>query len=113
MRDHRNFMAFELAVLIYKEPKEFPREEVYGLTSKMRRASVSVASNIVECCAQFSKPDYIRFRITAYGSAQEIDYPIGLAHRFGFLSVSQYSSLHNLSIESVTVLNGLIRSFQD
>ena len=56
MRDHTKLRAFELAdevaILIYRVTRGFPREEIYGLTSQMRRAAISVASNIVEGCAR-------------------------------------------------------------
>jgi four helix bundle protein len=62
MRDHTKLRAFELAdevaVLVYRVTAEFPREELYGLTSQMRRAAVSVPSNIVEGCARDSQTDY-------------------------------------------------------
>ena len=98
---------------VYRETGNFPHEEMFGLTSQMRRAAVSVASNIVEGCARSSKADYVRFLVTAYGSAQEIDYQIGLAHRLGFLTDTQFSNLHDQSTESVKVLSGLIRSLQE
>ena len=62
MRDHTKFRAFELAdelgVLVYQVTAGFPREELYGLTSQMRRAAVSVPSNIVEGCARDRQADY-------------------------------------------------------
>ena len=65
MRNHTKLKAFELAnetaIFIYKITKDFPKEEIYGLTSQMRRAAVSVPSNIVEGCARESKIEYLRF----------------------------------------------------
>lgn len=71
MRDHTKLRAFEiadeLATLIYQITAKFPREELYGLTSQMRRAAVSVPSNIVEGCARDTQADYQRFLTMAFG----------------------------------------------
>ena len=71
MRDHRKLRAFELAdelvFAIYSATKSFPKEEQCGLTSQLRRASVSIASNIVEGCARSSHADYVRFLDLAFG----------------------------------------------
>ncbi len=65
MRDHTKLKAFELAdevaLLVYKITAVFPKEEMYGLTSQMRRAAVSVPSNIVEGCSRPSQTDFLRF----------------------------------------------------
>jgi len=63
MRDHTKLRAFELAdelvIAVYKATQSFPREEMFGLTSQLRKASVSTASNIVEGCARFTEAEYI------------------------------------------------------
>ena len=87
MRDHTKLRAFELGdevtVLIYPVTVGFPREESYGLTSQMRRAAVSVPSNIVEGCARDSEADYLRFLHIAFGSLRELHYQLSLSKRWG------------------------------
>jgi four helix bundle protein len=80
MRDHTKLRAFELAdevaLLIYKITAGFPKVELYGLTSQMRRAAVSVPSNIVEGCVRDSHADYQRFLSIAFGSLRELHYQL-------------------------------------
>ncbi|MCY2977145.1 MAG: four helix bundle protein [Planctomycetota bacterium] len=114
MRDPRKLRAFELAdqfaLLVYKHTSAFPREEQFGLTSQVRRAAVSIPSNIVEGCARATNADYLRFLDIAYGSSSEANYQISLAHRLGFLDVDKYNELQILGSETARVLAGLIRS---
>ena len=117
MRDHTKLRAFELAdelvVLIYQVTKEFPKEEVYGLTSQMRRAAVSIPSNIVEGCARDSQPDYLRFLIMAFGSLRELHYQIGLSKHLGFLCNQDSLLIEPKIVETEKVMNGLIRSLRE
>jgi four helix bundle protein len=115
MRDHTKLRAFELAdqltLLVYRVTAEFPREEMFGLVSQMRRAAVSVPSNIVEGCARNSQADYLRFLDMAYGSLRELEYQISLAHRLGY--VSDVKAINSISVEAGKVLYGLIRSLRN
>ena len=89
MRDHRNLRAFQLAdelVLdVYRATKTFPRDEMFGLTSQLHRAAVSIASNIVEGCARQSQGDFVRFLDTAFASAREVEYQLSIAARLEYL----------------------------
>ena len=117
MRDHTKLRAFELAdevaVLVYRVTAGFPREELYGLTSQMRRAAVSVPSNIVEGCARDSRADYLRFLYIAFGSLRELHYQLSLSKRLGFLRNQDSSLLEAKIVETEKVLNGLIRALRD
>jgi four helix bundle protein len=116
MRDHTKLRAFELADAlawkVYQQTRLFPREEQFGLTTQMRRAAVSVASNIVEGCARRSQADYVRFLDMAYGSARELTYQIALAHRLGYLKSEAFQALEAAATETCKVLNGLICSLR-
>jgi four helix bundle protein len=117
MRDHTKLRAFELAdevaVLIYRVTTGFPREELYSLTSQMRRAAVSVPSNIVEGCARDSQADYLRFLYIAFGSLRELYYQLSLSKRLGFLRNEDSSLIESKIVETEKVLNGLIRALRD
>ena len=117
MRDHTKLRAFELAdevaVLVYRVTEGFPREESYGLTSQVRRAAVSVPSNIVEGCARDSQADYLRFLYIAFGSLRELHYQLDLAKRLGFMPNQDSSLIEPKIVETEKVLNGLIRAVRD
>ncbi len=116
MRDHTKLKAFHLAdevvLLVYRVTARFPREEQYGLISQMRRAAVSVVSNIVEGCARSSEADYLHFLTMAFGSIRELHYQAGLAKRLGYLSPPDSSLLEAKVIETEKVINALINSLR-
>ena len=85
---------------------------MFGLTSPLRRAAVSIASNIVEGSARFSEAEYLHFHDTAYGSGREVEYQVGLASRLGFLAERSHRELSAWSTETSKVLNGLLRSLR-
>ncbi len=79
----------------------------------MRRAAVSVPSNIVEGCARDTQADYQRFLTMAFGSLRELHYQLSLSKRLGFLSDQDYSIIAPKIVEPEKVLNGLIRPLRD
>lgn len=85
MRNHRKLRAFELAdslVLdVYKATKSWPSDERFGLTAQIRRAAVSIASNIVEGCGRTTEREYLRFIEIAYSSCREVAYQLSIARR--------------------------------
>lgn len=116
MRNHRNLRAFELAdallLSVYAGTKTFPKEELFGLTSQIRRSAVSTASNIVEGCARESQTEYLRFLDIAFGSAAELAYQVSIAARLEYLPQQVAADLAQRSDELVRVLAGLIRSLR-
>ena len=114
MRDHTKLKAFELAdrlaLSVYQETRLFPSEEMFDLTSQMRRAAVSVPSNIVEGCARHSQADYVHFLDIAYGSARELQYQVSLAARLGYVAAD--CELVGLCAEVSRCLNALIRALR-
>ena len=118
MRDHTKLKAFELAdevvILAYQNTMMFPKNETYGLTSQMRRAAVSVPSNIVEGCARDTQAqaEYLRFLYIAFRSIRELHYQFGLAKRLGFFAEQDVFVLESKIIETEKVLNALIRSLR-
>ena len=117
MRDHTQLRAFELAdevaMLVYRTTAGFPKEELFGLTSQIRRAAVSVPSNIVEGCDRDREADYLRFLSIAFGSLRELHYQLHLSKRVGFLPNEDSSLLEPKVVETEKVLNGLIRALRD
>ncbi len=116
MRDHTKLRAFELsdevAVLVYRLTRNFPKEEMYGLTSQMRRAAVSVPSNIVEGCARESQSEYLRFLEIAFGSLRELHYQFNLSKRFGYCCEECGPTTDTKISEAEKVLAALIRSLR-
>ena len=100
-------------MLVYRVTAGFPKEELFGLPSQLRRAAVSVPSNIVEGCARDSEADYLRFLNIAFGSLRELHYQIGLSKRLGFLPNEDSFLLESKVVETEKVLNGLIRALRD
>jgi len=105
-------LADDLAVVVYEATKSFPREEVYGITSQLRRAAVSVPANIVEGSARGTKKDYLHFLYIARGSLSETQYFLHLSQRLGYLEPQKEIELASLTKQTFACLHGLIRSVQ-
>lgn len=104
--------AMELVIDIYQATRLFPRDELYGLTNQLRRAAVSVPSNIAEGQARFSSKEFHHFLSQARGSLVEIETQLMIAQTLGYLSPVEGERLLQQSAELGRVLNGLIGSIK-
>jgi four helix bundle protein len=104
--------AMDLVLEVYRCTGTFPRQEVYGLTSQMRRSAVSVPSNIAEGKGRFSHKELLQFLFHARGSLLELRTQITIARELGFLSPAEGARLNDLACEVGRLLNGLINRFQ-
>jgi four helix bundle protein len=97
MQDYKKLKVWEKAhaftVVVYKTTRAFPRDEIYGLTSQIRRCAVSVPSNIVEGCGRGSNPELVKFLHYALGSANELEYQLLLSRDLGYVSAEAHVPL--------------------
>ena len=113
MRDFRELKVWEkahrLTLDVYRATREFPREELYGLTSQIRRASSSIGANIAEGAGKNSRAEFARFLQIALGSASELEYHLRLAHDLGYLTGDSHELFSAQVIETKRMLTGFIQ----
>lgn len=97
---------------IYKETESFPKSEMYGLVSQIRRATVSIASNIAEGNSRRSVPDYVQFLRISRGSCAEVETQLIISKNLGFLNEEKSLKLNQDITEISKMLNGLINSLK-
>ena len=102
--------ADDLVASIYEVTRTFPKDELYGLISQMRRAAVSVAANIVEGSSRRSRQEYLQFLSIAKASLSEISYYLHLSNRLGYVTAAQFSDLDEKCEETARILYGLTQS---
>lgn len=102
--------SIDFADLVYKLTRSFPDDERFGLTSQMRRAAVSVSSNIAEGSSRFSKPDFARFIEIATGSVFEVVSQSFISRREGFLKEDDFKKVYSAADEQGRMLSGLRNS---
>ena len=116
MRDYTKIEAWKLAddltVAVYQATKAFPREEIYGIVSQIRRAACSVPANIVEGSSRESLKDYLHFLYIARGSLSETQYFVHLSRRLGYLSEPDAEHLAGQTKRSFACLHGLIKAVE-
>jgi four helix bundle protein len=101
-------LADELAIKIYKLTQKFPRDEIFGLTSQMRRAAVSVPANIVEGSARQYQKEYLQFLYISMGSLAELGYYIRFSHEMGYLNKEDYDVMNLHYDRTIKTLRALM-----
>lgn len=114
-RNYRDLLAWQEAMnlvdQIYKLTRGFPKEEIYGLTSQIRRAAVSVPSNIAEGQGRNSHPEFRKFLAIAHGSLREVETQVMIAMRQDYLTEEVEQELLALAGKTGRLLQGLLNKF--
>lgn len=105
--------SIQLVATVYKLTNQFPKEEVFGLSSQMKRSAVSIPSNIAEGSKRGSKKDFTHFLTMAYGSGAELETQIEIAKILAFGEKLNYSNVENLLGEVMKMLNKMIYNFRN
>jgi four helix bundle protein len=105
--------SVDLTIEVYRLIREFPREEIYGLTSQLRRAAVSVASNIAEGYARRTTRELVQFVAVAEGSLAEVQTQLIIGGRLGYLHDGDAAEAHQLVIECQRMLNAMQSTLQE
>ena len=116
MRDFKKLKVWQkghgLALAVYKATISFPKEEIYGLTSQIRRSCASICANIAEGCGRNGEAELARFFQIGMGSASELEYHLLLAYDLGFLKTTNYDQLNNEVIEVKRMLTSFIQKLK-
>lgn len=111
---YRNLIAWQkantLAHQVYDLTQSFPKDEMFGLVSQMRRAAISIAANIAEGYTRPSKKDRKHFYLIALGSATELEFYIDFAYERRYYDETAHQKISNLESETAKILSGLIKS---
>jgi four helix bundle protein len=117
MEDFKNLKVWrkaqELTLVVYEETRSFPRDEMYGLTSQLRRAAASVGANIAEGCGRRSDAEMKRFLQIARGSACELEYHVLLAKDLHLLQATSFENLNQRILEVQRMLASLVQRLQE
>ena len=105
--------SYQLCLEMYKTTKTFPKNEGFGLTSQMRRAALSIPSNIAEGYGRKTTPEYVRFLYIAYGSTCELETQLLLSGDLGYLNKEKVSELQRDIGEVERMLKALIKSLEN
>ena len=116
MKDFKKLKVWEkahrLTLNVYEASAKFPREELYGITSQIRRACVSVPTNIAEGCGRSSDTDFARFLQISMGSESEVEYLLLLGLDLDLLVNDEYEELNSAVVEIKRMLTSLIKTLR-
>ena len=104
--------SMDLVVLCYKMAKGFPQNEIYGLTSQLQRAAISIPANIAEGRHRQHSKEFLRHLSIAYGSLAELETHIQIAERLNYMNHNETSQVLNRTAEIGRMLNGLRKSIE-
>jgi four helix bundle protein len=116
LRDYTELVVWQKAMdfveAVYQASKLFPRDELFGLTSQVRRAAVSIPSNIAEGQSRRSSKEFLHFLSVARGSLSEVETQLILSRRLGYLPAGELADLESRSAELGRLINGLTNAIQ-
>jgi len=116
MGDYRELVAWQKAIdlveAVYKATARFPRDELYGLTSQLRRAAVSIPSNIAEGHGRRTTKDFLGFLSIARGSIKELETQVIIAERLHYIEPTKLTELLRLTSEAGRLITGLAKSLR-
>jgi len=112
MKTHKDLdvwnKAMDFVIFLYKKTKDFPKDELYSLTNQMRRAAVSIPSNIAEGASRQSTKEYIQFLYIARGSASELETQLILSKELTYITEEDFTILNQNLVDIAKMLTGLI-----
>jgi four helix bundle protein len=117
MRNFRQLSVWSkrhlLTLKFYTITKSYPKEEMFGLVSQLRRAAYSIPSNTTKGCGRNTTPDFKRFPTITSGSSSEVTYQLFLSNQLGFISDTVYKELENQTIEIRKIIYVLIKKLDE
>ncbi len=116
MQDFRELKVWEkghrLTLAVYRVTGGFPKDELYGMTSQIRRSCASIPANIAEGCGRNGRAELARFLHIAMGSASELEYHLLLSHDLGFLTAEEHKQLNEDTTEVKRMLTSFIQTLK-
>ena len=117
MKDYRKVKVWGKAHIlvkdVYRATSRFPKDELFGMTSQLRRASSSIPTNIAEGCGRGSDADFRRFLQIAFGSANEVEYLIFLSYELNYIQETQFIELNNKIVEVKKMIAGRTQTLNE